>query len=667
MKKLGVLTFIIIAILAQVTAYTPNIASSSPDIQSASIPCEQASLISLDTVNQLENILTLGKGKPTKLFWLSNDSLAIATPQGLWVHNGFEDTPELRISGSYWGNVALSSDGFMLAVAETIGTEGDSPSIKLWDVKTGNLITTLSDSGATLSQFAFSPDSKLLAAMGPTNIDLWDIETEVLIATISTELLDSLAFTPDSTQLIYSTFGGKVYVWNIATQSIQMQFETEIAYISSIKPIGDSVIIGGTNGTVGATEGAFRIFDLNTGEEIPFPQFDAEAIIEIDFDSNETLFAMATLNAVDIWNWDSSQKMAALDGSRSAVFSPDGSLLASDSREGVVKIWDINTYGQIASLPGYIWNIESFALSPDSTAVAFSVWNWDSFYEVGNDSEWRLWNLTTNQISVYQFPDQPPISELIYDFQGQFIAGGNVAGSILFFDDASGIQLSSVEAYSGRVDKLAFKPDGSMLASLGTDENISILKLWDISSPDLINRVYQWDYWVGDMEFLDNDLLAFSTGNGVIIWDINAQTSLVTVPPDAWLRDRSNDYSESIYSDPLGSNAKSISEIIDITLDTSGTYLLTSNAAAQTIWNLQPLKKLLEMEGSAEFAVFGRTNDSVILSGNSGISYRDIQKSSDFERGEIYDEPIKEMALSLDGTKLISLGHDSAVRVWCTQ
>ena len=99
-------------------------------------------------------------------------------------------------------SVAFSPDGKILASVDWDGT------IKLWDVASGTLKTTLDGHTGWGYSIAFSPDGTTIANVGRDDltkvndtIKLWDVASGTLKTTLDghTETVDSIAFSPDGT------------------------------------------------------------------------------------------------------------------------------------------------------------------------------------------------------------------------------------------------------------------------------------------------------------------------------------------------------------------------------------------------------------------------------------------------------------------------------------
>ena len=74
-----------------------------------------------------------------------------------------------------------------------------------------------------------------------------------------------------------------------------------------------------------------------------------------------------------LWDADSGDELAVLrgheDGVSSAVFSPDGSRMASWSGDGTVRLWDVESGQDLLVLRGHVGGVSSLAFSPEGSRI----------------------------------------------------------------------------------------------------------------------------------------------------------------------------------------------------------------------------------------------------------------------------------------------------------
>jgi WD40 repeat protein len=239
----------------------------------------------------------------------------------------FEHGPGLGMLPS---GLAYSPDG------RTLASGGHGPGVKLWDVATGAIKATLEGHWSPVGSLAFSRDGKTLAS-GSTDGDvrLWDVATGLERATLAghSSEVRGLAFTPDGRQLASGSLDGSVLLWDVATGGEVARFQGggRKVYALAFSPDGQRLAVG-----LGALVGGDR------GE-------------------------------IGLWKLSGTQAGFRTIGPgifRAVAFSPDGQTLAAGGNERVVRLWDVESGEELATLAGHEGFIASLAFSPDGESLA---------------------------------------------------------------------------------------------------------------------------------------------------------------------------------------------------------------------------------------------------------------------------------------------------------
>ena len=255
-------------------------------------------------------------------------------------------------------------------------------------------------------------------------------------------------------------------------------------------------------------------------------------------------------NVIRIWESQTGQLLYTLTGHLSAVtavaFSLDGSLLASGSLDGTIKLWNAKTFqerltlNQPSSKP---WKFDGKPLRislPKIDTVAFhpnqqffaagtindyvSLWDCNSgeeivlmgghsaFTSIAFSSDGKLL-ATCDDHAGYNLFDvskgegiYPPSAKVVvggiqdrgltsptlvprlktvnFSPNGTVLAGGGFKGSITLWNVGTGEKLYQFRGHKDIITSLAFSPDGKLLASSSWDSKI---KLWN---PETAEQMY---------------------------------------------------------------------------------------------------------------------------------------------------------------------------------
>ncbi|MCA9073018.1 MAG: hypothetical protein KDA84_29040, partial [Planctomycetaceae bacterium] len=194
-------------------------------------------------------------------------------------------------------------------------------------------------------------------------------------------------------------------------------------------------------------------------------------IEELAITPDQTLLATLSYDGV-VMAWDlkaaQTRNGIALPNKDLSGFaiSPDGSVLASGTKTGKVTLWKAAAGDSKAEVIVEFQgkpNIVGIAFSPDGKHVA-----------VSNASELQVWDRESGK-SVATFPDGKIQKYLQYDSQGKSLVG--VQGTNLLVWDASTLTSSAAKPKTISVEKaeeinaVAFTPDGGQIAVGGKEDS----------------------------------------------------------------------------------------------------------------------------------------------------------------------------------------------------
>jgi WD40 repeat protein/serine/threonine protein kinase len=558
-------------------------------------------------------------------------SIAAASNNEVFVYDSGDGQKMFSLPGRV---ATYSPDGSLLAAGAQDGT------VRILDLETEEIIHTLRGHSDWIDYLQFNPDGRMLVSQSlDDTFIVWDTDTGEKLFTSSGmtsgfELLYSVAFSPDGrlllSQDVYSTEAVEWKVWGVDqdwallnqfSSTSMFVFSPDGRWLASLGGRGVSDIILWDLSKLSAADRA--ILDLSAVEPLRAPAAHDNVITGLDFSTDGTLLATASLDgAAKIWQIspDGLSLLMTLSGHKSEVtdvaFSPDGTRLATSSYDGSVRIWDITPNGasEWFTLAAHIDAIHRFSLSEDGNYLA-----------TASQDMAKIWDL------------------------------------------ASGRELVAIHDPGGPLLGVDISPDGSRLATGGTD---NVAKIWQLNlTPGATSAE------------LVRTLAGHATGppvGGIF----NGLTTVVFSPDGTKLATGGVDKFAKVWDVETGQELLSVlvdtdgSGVTQLAFSPDGRYLVTasdsipSGSVLAIIWDIASGKEVFTFTGHNPTGriwgmAFSPDGQRVATGGEEGVlKIWDASTGEELLNLNGHTSSVNGVSFSPDGKYLVSSSPDGSVRVW---
>ncbi len=251
--------------------------------------------------------------------------------------------------------------------AKTIVSAGYSGHIHVWDAKTGQERYVLKGHSDKVSSVAVSFDGKrIVSGSADKTLRIWDAISGQELQTLRghDDRISSVAISPDGKRIVSGGSDETVKIWDLASGR-------ELHTLDGHKYFVFSVAISPDGKRVVSVAGDIRIWDLETGQELPFfEDVYVGGIVCVTFSPDgKNIISGGQRGNIQSWDATTGKVRQSLTGHtsdvRSIAVSPDGKRIASGSQDKTIKIWDSKTLQELFTLHGHTSHVASIAFSPD--------------------------------------------------------------------------------------------------------------------------------------------------------------------------------------------------------------------------------------------------------------------------------------------------------------
>lgn len=417
----------------------------------------------------------------------------------------------LRTLEGHQGQVlclALSGDGVRLLTGSRDNT------LRLWDMLVPHPLAAWGGHQDTISGLALSPDGTLaVTSSADRTLRIWQrAEGSTLLILQGHEApITATAYRRDGGEVASADERGQILVWNPADGQLLAAMLSPGGRVPSLAygPNHQLLASAGSDGTV-------RIWQLPQQPPTQLPAHVGELRAMAFASSGQAVYTATA--AGEVRAADGRGQVLRTYGGQPGeptilALSADGSLLASGSRSGHVKLWNAADAADRYVLAAHLGAVSDLAFHPNNRQLATTgddgfvrIWQLpqaprelagneagEAVAALSADGAWvvtgtadgklRLWNAANLQLVRELPPHEQPVTALAFGRDNALVASGDASGNIRLIQPQVGAILAAFSAPKGPVTSLAWHANQQQIASTSGD---GTARLWRV--PPIVGR-----------------------------------------------------------------------------------------------------------------------------------------------------------------------------------
>ncbi|MEM8614069.1 MAG: protein kinase [Cyanobacteria bacterium P01_H01_bin.105] len=280
-------------------------------------------------------------------------------------------------------------------------------------------VHTLKGHNSWVSAVVFNPKFMVLASGGlDDTVNLWDIQTGQLITSLTghSRGINGLAFSPRGQVLASCSDDDTIRLWNTTgTGNLLRVLKGHHHDVTSVAigRRGSFLISGSEDRTVG-------VWSLEQGKLVKALSGNAGMIRCVDITPDEELVVSGGFDSkIRLWQVGTGEVFRVLSGHLNAVndvtISTDGRLIASAGKDRCIKLWSLRSGNLIHTLKGHTREVNSVAIAPNQRTVV----------SAGGDSSIKIWDTKTGELVETFSEHGNSVTAIAIHPNGQYMASAS--------------------------------------------------------------------------------------------------------------------------------------------------------------------------------------------------------------------------------------------------
>jgi len=346
---------------------------------------------------------------------------------------------------------------------------------------------------------------------------------------------------------------------------------------------------------------------------------------------------------IKIWDSASGGELMTLhrhdDWISSVVFSPDGKRIISSSGDNTVKVWDSATGAELMTLRGHSDDVYGMAISPDGKRIVSG----------SIDKTIRVWNATNGEELMTIRRHERQIGPVLFSLDGRHIISGSLDWtvqdqSIKVWDAATGAELMTLFGHDYYwINSIDISPDGKQIVSGGSD---NIIKVWDLTTGNEIMTIRGHKLAVTEVAFSpDGKRVVSGSKDGTIkAWDVSTGAELMTL---------------------LGHK----NEVCAVGFSPDGKHIISSSKDKTIkVWDAEVRQEAVSLmpHSGAIFSMAFSPDGKRFVSGGSGKTVKvwNVETGTELMMLRGHGGWIQGVSFSPDGNRIATGSRDRTIKIW---